>query len=125
MSLARQPGLYVAHSPERGRGVYTADAIPAGSTVEICPVIVCPPEDLDHLHATHLHDYYFLWENPGETAIALGYGSLYNHAEGSNADYEMDYPGRTLTVRAVTDIGAGEEVTIDYTDGVDRSTLWF
>ena len=125
MSALRHPGLYVAETEGRGRGVFAAEPIAAGSVVEVCPVIVLPPEDRARVHASRLHDYYFVWEPEGATAIALGLGSLYNHADDSNADYEMDFPGRAIRIVAQRDIAAGEEVCIDYTDGVDRSTLWF
>ena len=125
MSLQRRPGLFIAASPGRGRGVFTAEPIARGEVIEVCPALVLPPEDFERIHGSHLHDYYFLWEGEGVTALALGYGSLYNHAEPNNADYEMDFDAATITVRAVRDIAAGEEVCIDYTDGVNRGTLWF
>ena len=125
MSVHRHPGLYVAHTDAHGRGVFAAEDIAAGAVVELCPVIVLPAADRDRIHASHLHDYYFLWEPEGCVAIALGYGSLYNHADDPNADYEMYIPERELLIRAQRDIRAGEEICIDYTDGQDRSTLWF
>ena len=121
----RHPGLYIAQAPGRGRGVFCAADITAGALIEVCPVIVLPKGDLERVHATRLHDYYFLWAGEGETAIALGFGSLYNHADDSNADYEMHFAEETLHVIAERDIPAGEEICIDYTDGQDRSTLWF
>jgi SET domain-containing protein len=111
--------------------VFTAAAIPAGSIIEVCPVIILPPDELPHIHQTRLHDYYFLWnegDDPDEDgcAIALGFGSLYNHASRPNADYEMDYDNESISFFALTDIGAGEEITINYTDGGDqKTTLWF
>ena len=125
MSHLQHPGLYVAPSELGGRGVFSTEDIAAGATVELCPVIVLPAADRERVHVSRLHDYYFLWEGEGETAIALGYGSLYNHAEAANADYEMDFAAEQIAVRAQRDIPAGEEICIDYTDGQDRSTLWF
>jgi len=125
MRLQAHPALYIAAAGDLDRGVFTAESIEPGSIIEICPVIVLPPGDRDHIHSSRLHDYYFIWEPEGATAIALGYGSLYNHANDSNADYEMDMDARTLTVRCVRPIAAGDEITIDYTDGVNRDTLWF
>lgn len=118
-------GLYIAKVLARGRGVFSTRLISAGQTIEICPVIVLPPKDYHRIHESHLHDYYFLWEVENSTAIALGFGSLYNHADENNADYEMDFEGKTISMFALRDIEAGEEITIDYTDGKDRSTLWF
>lgn len=123
--MFRYEGLYVEEVPGRGRGVFCRYDIPAGALIEVCPVIVLPEGDLEHVHASHLHDYYFLWEGEGETAIALGFGSLYNHADDSNADYEMHFDERVIHVISERAIPAGEQICIDYTDGIDRSTLWF
>lgn len=119
------PGLYINSTSERGRGVFTAIEVPKGSTIEICPVIVLPAKDYQKIHDSFLHDYYFIWQGENETALALGYGSLYNHDNNSNADYEMDFEAQTISIIAQRDIDADEEITIDYTNGVDRSTLWF
>lgn len=122
----RLPFLYLKNTEGRGRGVFTAKPIPAGSSIESCPVIVLSAHDTAIIHTTHLHDYYFLWDDDGQSAIALGYGSLYNHASQPNADYEMDIDQRTIEVFALRDIEAGEEITFNYTDGGDvRTELWF
>ena len=126
MSSNRIPSLYVATSPRGGRGVFTARAIEEGSLIEVCPVIVLPPGDVALIHQTKLHDYYFLWGYEEECAIALGYGSLYNHASEPNADYDMDYDHLTIDFYCIRPIAAGEEITINYVDGGDvRTTLWF
>ncbi len=124
--LTRIPSLYIAPSPKGGRGVFTAQPIAAGNLLEICPVIVLPPEDLPRVHATRLHDYYFLWGNDGATAIALGFGSLYNHSSQPNADYEMHLADESIHIRSIADIPAGAEITMHYTDGGRKQTeLWF
>lgn len=119
------PSLYIAPSALGGRGVFTSEPIEAGSIIEISPVIVVPAKDLPLIHQTYLHDYYFLWEK-GQCAIALGYGSLYNHAKISNAEYEMDYEGLTISFYCQQAIRAGEEITINYVEGGnERTSLWF
>lgn len=119
------PSLYIAPSPKGGRGVFTAETIETGSIIEICPVIVLNGDDMTKIHQTRLHDYYFLW-GENACAIALGYGSLYNHSSDSNADYYMDFERETIDVICIRDIGAGEEITVNYVDGGDqRSALWF
>lgn len=121
----RIPSLYVATSPRGGRGVFTAEPIEAGSLIEVCPVIVLPEKDVPLIHQTYLHDYYFLWGQTG-CAIALGFGSLYNHASLPNAEYEMDFDNQTIDIYCLHPIASGEEITICYTDGEDeRTTLWF
>lgn len=122
----RLPFLYIKTTNGRGRGVFTAQEIPKGSHIESCPVLVLSEKDTTLIHQTKLHDYYFLWGNEGESAIALGFGSLYNHSSKANADYEMDIEMESLEIIAIKDIQPGEEITINYTDGEFHQTeLWF
>ncbi|CAH0999253.1 hypothetical protein LEM8419_00550 [Neolewinella maritima] len=118
------PGLYLRPSPLGQRGVYTAAAISAGSVVELAPVIVLTAAERTVIHDTLLHDYYFIWDGDG-AALALGYGSLYNHGPDPNLDYEMDYDFAQIRFTALRDISAGEELLIDYMAGDDREGLWF
>jgi len=122
----RLPFLYIAEIPKKGRAVFTARFIPEGSSIESCPVIVLSAADKAVIHQTRLHDYYFLWGEEGECAIALGFGSIYNHASDPNADYSMDTDQLTIDVYALRDIQAGEEITFGYTEGGNEETvLWF
>lgn len=122
----RLPFLYVKTIEGKGRGIFTAQEIPAGTPIETCPVLVLPAEDTPLVHRTRLHDYYFLWGEDGQCAIALGFGSLYNHASAANADYVMDMAQATIDIRAVRDIAPGEEITINYTSGgLQKTDLWF
>lgn len=105
--------------------MFTSTVVPANSIIEISPVIVLSAEDLALVHRTHLHDYYFLWEK-GQGAIALGYGSIYNHASRPNADYHMNYVDRSISFVSLQAIDSGEEITVNYIDeGDQRSFLWF
>lgn len=123
----RIPSLFIAESELGGRGVFTAEPLEAGSLIEICPVIVLPEEDLPTIHGTGLHDYYFLWEeDQKKCAIALGYGSLYNHSYQPNARYDADYEGQTLEFFTLEDIEAGSEITVNYNGEPDVKTpVWF
>lgn len=130
------PGLYILRSEERGRGIYTAIDINKGDLIESAPVIILSPEERKVIHKTILHDYYFIW-NPDQQegdvdvekcgcAIALGYGSLYNHSEEANANFIMDYENNRIDFEALRDIKSGEEITIDYQDGeLGDFGLWF
>ena len=119
------PFLYIAHSKRGGRGVFTGKNIPADTTIELAPVILLDPADTERIHDTHLHDYYFLWGEEG-SAIALGYGSLYNHSSQPNADFRMDFDRKEIKFFALKDIPAGKEILINYTDEEDeRTRLWF
>ncbi|MBK7636076.1 MAG: SET domain-containing protein-lysine N-methyltransferase [Saprospiraceae bacterium] len=121
------PGLYTAHDDQKGRGVYTSIPVSIGDLIEVCPVIVIPKVELPIIHKTILHDYYFLWgEDMDDAAIALGFGSLYNHAIHPNANFILDMENNTIDIVAILDINPGEEVTINYHgEPGDESVLWF
>jgi hypothetical protein len=97
-------------------GVFASRAIDAGEVVEIAPVI--------QLHARFagfepaLQRSVFNWESlaqvDGVSAIALGYGSMYNHANPANMRYLSALDGAAIEFVAVRAIRAGEELTINY-----------
>jgi SET domain-containing protein len=126
------PSVYVKDTgTAKGRGVFAARPFRAGEVVEVCPVVLFRKE-YKVLHK-ELKTVVFHWEVPeGEAAtqaLALGYGSLYNHANPSNMRYETD--NKTLLMRfiAVREVEAGEELTINYNaDGgepVSEDEWWF
>jgi uncharacterized protein len=121
------PGLYIVDTVARGRGVYTSIDIAEGDIIEICPVIKIPKAQLPIIHKTILHDYYFLWgTNMDECAIALGFGSLYNHELHANANFILDLENDTIDIVAVKNIEAGTEITLNYNgEPGDEGALWF
>lgn len=125
--MQRLDSIYFAPSPLNGRGIFTAAAIPQGALIEICPVIVMPQAQIKYLDETGLYDYYFLWgEEDEDCAIALGYGSLYNHSYTPNAAYQPDFDGNCLYFHALRPIEAGEEITVNYNgDPKDDEEVWF
>lgn len=110
-----------------GRGVFTSEPISAGTTVEISPVIVMSAEERKLLDQTRLHDYIFEWgENKDQCCMAMGYIAVYNHSYESNCEYEMDYDEQSISIKAVKDIAAGEELFINYNgDWNDSKPVWF
>ncbi|NJC26035.1 SET domain-containing protein-lysine N-methyltransferase [Neolewinella antarctica] len=118
------PGLYIRNTNGHGRGVFTTEAIPDGGIIELAPIILLSGEDRTKIHATHLHDYYYQWDGD-RAAIALGYGSLYNHSERANAEFELDYEQQIIRFAALRDIRGGEEITTDYRVGDAEMQLWF
>ena len=107
--------------------MYTAAPISKGSVIEVCHVIVIPKAEVSIIHRTHLHDYYFLWgKDMDECAIALGYGSLYNHKVEPNANFILDLANKTIDIEVIKDICAGEEITINYHgESGNTDKLWF
>ncbi len=125
--IFRHLHIYIAPSNLGGRGVFAKRKICADEPIEICPVVVLPPDDLPKIHSSKLHDYYFLWgDDEKSCAIALGYGSLYNHSYTPNAEYEMNFEAETLDIYALRDIEAEEEITFNYNGVADDSApVWF
>ncbi len=124
--LQKAPGLYFAPSDLHGRGVYCAHALSEGDVIEICPVIVLPQEEIDLLTHSLLYEYYYLWgEQHDHCAIALGFGSLYNHSVDPNAEFVPDYGDDTIIFTALRNIAEGEEITVDYQAGAAVRALWF
>jgi uncharacterized protein len=110
--------------PGKGRGVIATEAIAAGELVERSPVLPIAMADSE---APVISDYAFAWgeDVPGfeagkECAIGLGYLGLYNHATPSNVRLERHYAENEMSIHALRDIAAGEELTIDY-----DIPLWF
>jgi SET domain-containing protein len=121
------PCLYIAESPNRGRGIFTSKNIPAGKTIEISPVIVMSEQEKILLDQTLLHDYIFHWgKDEKQCCVALGYLSIYNHDYSSNAEYEMDYSAASIRIRTVREIKRGEEIFINYNGTWNNSKpVWF
>lgn len=127
MLTTQAHGLFIMNSPGRGRGVFTNAIIPKGSIIEICPCIILSNTDTMQIHETLLHDYYFLWEIDKKTsAIALGYGSLYNHSDKPNAEFLIDYDATSIKIVGLETINSMEEITINYISvKSDDYSLWF
>lgn len=128
----KPPFVYIKDTgTPKGRGVFAARRVGAGQAVEECPVVlVKKPYEVLH---KELKSYVFHWPapegSPATQALALGYGSLYNHANPSNLRYETDTEARVLRLIAVRDIEKDEELTINYNaDGganVSEDEWWF
>ena len=120
-------GLYVDKTTTMGRGVFTKDAIPAHTIIEIAPVIVMTGEERKLIDQTILHDYIFEWgEHREQCCMALGYVPIYNHSYTSNCEYEMDFEKQIITVQTVQPVAAGAELFINYNgDWNNETPLWF
>ena len=125
--MTQLPGLFIQEEEIKGRAVFTSQDISKGDLIELCPVITLSADDTLTIHDTKLHDYYFVWQlDENTSAIALGYGSLYNHSENANADFETDHSNKVIRITALRDISAFEEINLDYTSGLKTEHgLWF
>jgi SET domain-containing protein len=84
-------------------------------------------EERKLLDQTLLHDYIFEWGDARDKCcMALGYVPVYNHSYASNCEYEMDFESGHISITAVKDIKAGEELFINYNgDWNDSTPVWF
>src|SRR3972149_1064216 len=121
--------IYIASSKIRnaGRGVYAGRDIKKGEIIEKCPVIEIPKNDVSNLKDSILVTYFFYFGKKKERLfIALGFGSIYNHAYKANAKYEIRPKEKTLDFIALNDIKKGDETTVNYNPNPkDKSPLWF
>ena len=113
MPLTQSDLVQVKRAPGKGRGVFANKDIKKGTEIERVPVLVLENNALyDNEIDSRLLDYVFEWGR-GTVALALGYGSLYNHSFDPNARYD-DEGQMTKVYTAIRDIKAGEEITINY-----------
>lgn len=116
-----------------GRGVFAAAPLREGEVVEESPVVLFALRE--HL-PVEVRRRMFNWarlageaDTGGVQALALGYGSLYNHANPANLRYEADVERELLRFVAVRPIEPDEELTINYNaEGggpVSEGDAWF
>ena len=99
--------------------------------MEICPVLLVAAAF--HQLPDELRTSVFSWRALAGVervfALALGYGSMYNHGNPANLRYAASADGDGLVFVAATDIACGDEMTINYNAGAGatRSTedAWF
>jgi hypothetical protein len=120
MKRIHPPDVYVAETlTGKGRGVFAGRDFREAEVVEIAPVIVIENEAVELLRRTTLRTYDFDWQVLAKTghpatAIASGYGSMYNHANPANMMYQADPLALTLVFTAARDVSREEELTINY-----------
>src|SRR5688572_30257823 len=101
--------------------------IPAGTVIEIAPVIIMSSQERQLLDQTLLHDYIFEWgDDKKRCCMALGYVPIYNHAYNSNCEYEMDFEDQLIRVKTIKQVEKDTELFINYNGDWDNTTpLWF
>jgi uncharacterized protein len=110
-----------------GRGLFATRVIKTGELIEVSPALISCKDEWQYLKKTILFNYCFTWgENYEHTAIALGYGSLFNHSYTPNANFIYNIDNLSIDFYAISDINDGQEITINYNeDPEDKSPLWF
>ena len=95
-------------------------AITEGTVVETVPVLVLPTKDLYGPTKTSLLGQYAFYWNENSVALALGYGSLYNHSYTPNLAC-TDIAPQTKRFTAICDIEQDEELTFNYGGSPDSA----
>jgi hypothetical protein len=112
-------GLELRSHPQRGRGVFTTRPLSHKALVDISPVLLMGHDEYSaHGQHTILDHYTYRWE--GGYALALGLGSMFNHAGNPNVGFIRDIPNAVIRYFTLRPIETGEELCISYGDH-----LWF
>jgi len=111
----------------KGRGVFAVRRIHEGEVIERAPVLVIPSGEVETVSTTMLDHYVYDWSHDGsQLAVALGHGSLFNHAFEPNAIYTKSFEEGIIEYTALRDIEPGEELLINYNGRpTDLSPVWF
>ena len=119
--------ICIGDSGSRGRGIFATRSIGCDELIESAPVVVVPREQVAHLDATVLGDYYFVWgDRKQDAAILLGRCSLCNHSYQPNARFALVPAQHAIEFIALRPIAPGEEITINYNgDPANRTPIWF
>jgi hypothetical protein len=131
----RLSGLYIGDAGGRGRGLFCAHDIAAGTMIETAPVLLFNEREAKHIEATSLTNYYFSANflppdmakargiGDAEKAGALPLGALCfcNHSESPNAEAGKEIHGDEIffTLRSLSWIRPHTEILIHY------GRLWF
>jgi hypothetical protein len=122
MALTQSDKVEIKRIRGKGRGVFARRPIGKGEVFETCPVLIIPAGSLG-TDATGLGSYVFEW-GKDRLALAMGYGSLYNHSYRPNARYDDVRQGKAFS--ALRNIETGEEITVNYNgDPGDNTEVWF
>lgn len=119
--------LTVKKTVDRGRGVFATCKIAQGSFIERAPVLIFPTDQWPLIAPTTLYDYVFNWGPKSEqAALALGFGSLYNHSTQPNVYYIRREAEEVLDYFALEDIEEGQELLINYNGEPScQDLVWF
>lgn len=105
------PAVVVKESTIQGYGIFATRPILSGEIIEECHALVF------NNMVEELTNYLFSWrQDPFQTALPLGYGSIYNHSSSPNAKWTRDFDKQIITFKAVRNIAPGEEITTTYTE---------
>jgi SET domain-containing protein len=125
MAFTHSDSIAVKRIKGKGRGVFALRRIRKGEVIERVPMLVMTAKEFEEeLSGSSLANYCFAWGR-NQVALALGYGSIYNHSYMPNARYE-DVGPQTKVFLALRAIEPGEEITVNYNGRPgSRTKVWF
>lgn len=115
--MIEPPNIYIKDTGTvKGRGAFAAKDFASGEIVEVCPVVLFQMRynSLPKTIKTLVFDWEVLAGKARTHALALGYGSFYNHDNPASLRYEAVAADDLIRFIAVRNIAAGEELTINY-----------
>jgi uncharacterized protein len=117
--------IAVCKTDRKGYGVFALQDITQHELIELVPVLIIPARFDHEILQSHIGNYIFEWSEDN-MAIALGFGSLYNHSFSPNAAYDLDYKNNVIEFVALRQINKGEEITVNYNGSTgDHLPVWF
>ena len=127
INQVNRPNLHIAETGTvLGRGVFAACSFSPGEVVEICPVVLLDLKTQPF--PRQIRRLVYNWSKT-QVALALGYGSLYNHHDQPNLTFKRNTTNQTITFSARRQIQPGAQLTISYDflgDGKNpREQSWF
>ena len=118
-------------SETKGRGGFAKKDIKKNTIVDIANIILIPNKDYKKISKTILFNYCYIWEDPKygpefTNAITFSVSQFINHSYKPNLRYSYDYKNKAIEFKALRNIHAGEELTVNYNGLVkDMSPVWF
>lgn len=126
-SICCTDSLEVKHLDSKGRGVFAKRFFEKGELVERVPMLPLSQQEEPFEKSLVLYNYVFGWgPDLKYSAVALGYGSIYNHSYKPNAVYIRHEEQLVMDIIALEQITRGEEILINYNgDPKSQKPVWF
>jgi len=117
--------IEVKKSQISGNGVFATTQILKDELIEVSNLIILEHNEIKFIDKTKLYNYYFSWPN-NTAALALGFGSIYNHSYTPNCKYKKDLKNKTLGFYAIKKIKKGDEILVNYNGNPNcTEKVWF
>ncbi len=106
----KQYPIKLGKSPIHGRGVFATEDINSDEVIEVAPLVFFDRDEVRN--GSRIRDYDIAHIN-GKNAIMLGYASIYNHADDSNAFWTFN-DSDEIVIKCKKFIRKNEEIFVNY-----------